>query len=85
MSCKVCGKKYVGSTTERFRFRWNNYNDNQRIAKRGEDHTQKYFHGLFLRHDHNGVINDIEIIIINKTDTSDPDTEKHFGKLNLKH
>ena len=24
ISFKVCGKKYVGSATERFRFRWNN-------------------------------------------------------------
>ena len=47
MSCKVCGKQYLGSATERFRFRWNNYKDNHRKAKRGEDHTQKYFHEHF--------------------------------------
>ena len=34
MSCKVYGKQYVGSTTERFRLRWNNYKSCQRKAER---------------------------------------------------
>ena len=68
----VCGKQYVGSATERFRFWWNNYKDNQRQAEKGEDHTQKYFHEHFLSHDHNGLINDIEFLFIDKTDPSDP-------------
>ena len=68
----VCGKQYVGSATERFRFWWNNYKDNQRQAEKGEDHTQKYFHEHFLNHDHNGLINDIEFLFIDKTDPSDP-------------
>ena len=78
MSCKVCGKQNVRSTTERFRFRWNNYKDNQRKAKRGEDHTQKYFHEHFLNHDHNGLINEIEIILIGKTDQSDHTRREEF-------
>ena len=68
MSVKVCGKQYVGSTTERFRFRGNNYNDNRCKGKRGKDHTQTFFHEHFLSHDHNGLINDIENIFIDKTD-----------------
>ena len=27
-SCKVCGLQYVGSTTDRFRLRWNNCKEN---------------------------------------------------------
>ena len=34
MSCKVYGKQYVGSTTERNRLRWNNYKSCQRKAER---------------------------------------------------
>ena len=49
MLCKLCGKQYVGLTTERFRFRWNDYKNNQRKAKRGEDLTQNYFHEYFLK------------------------------------
>ena len=71
ITCKVCSKQYVESTTERFRFWWNNYKDNQRKAKRGEDHTQKYFREHFLNHDHKCLINDIEIIFIDKTDPLD--------------
>ena len=78
MSCKLCGKQYVESTTERFRFQWKNYKDNIRKAKRGEDHTQKYFHERFLSHDHNGLINDIEVILIDKTDPLDPTRRKEF-------
>ena len=30
LSCKVCGLQYVGSTTNKFRFRWNNYKEDDR-------------------------------------------------------
>ena len=30
LSCKVCGIQYVGQTTDKFRFRWNNYRNNNR-------------------------------------------------------
>ena len=72
MSCKVCGKQNMGSTTERFMFRSNNYKSCQRKAERGEDCMQKYFHYLFLSEVHNGLINDVEIVFIDKTDPSDP-------------
>ena len=32
LSCKFCGLKYVGSKTDKFGFRWNNYNENDRKA-----------------------------------------------------
>ena len=32
LSCKVCGLQYVGQTSDRFRFRWNNYKACQRKA-----------------------------------------------------
>ena len=35
LSCKICGLQYVGSTTDPFRYRWNNYKDNNRKAERG--------------------------------------------------
>ena len=47
-SCKVYEKKYVGSTTDKFSYRWNNYKNCQRKAERGEDHMQKYLHEHFL-------------------------------------
>ena len=40
LSCKVCGLQYVGSTTDEFCIRWNNYMENDRKALRGEEHMQ---------------------------------------------
>ena len=79
---KACGKQYVKSTTEKFRFRWNNYKGNQRKAKRGEDIIQKHFHEHFLSHNHNGLINDIEVILIDKTDPSNLTRTEEFWRVN---
>ena len=40
LSCKVCGLQYVGSTTDKFRLRWNNYKENNQKA-RGEEHIKR--------------------------------------------
>ena len=80
------GKQYVGSTTERFRFWWNNYKSCQRRAEREreEDCIQRYLHEHFLSKGHNGLINDIEIIFIDKTDPSDPARREEFWRTKLK-
>ena len=51
LSCKVCGLQYVGSTTDKFRFRWNNYKKNDRKALRGEEHMQPEFFEHFDKTD----------------------------------
>ena len=84
LSCKVCGKQYVGSTTDRFRFRWNNYKNCQRKAERGEDHMQKYLHDHFLSEDHDGLVNNVVIIFIDKTDPSDPERREEFWRTKLR-
>ena len=78
MSCKVPGKQYMGSTAERFRFGWNNCKSRQRKAQRGEDCMQKCFHDYFLSDSHNGLINDVEIVFVDKTDSSDPTRREEF-------
>ena len=40
LSRKTCGLQYVGSTTDRFRLRWNNYKDNDRKVKPGKEQMQ---------------------------------------------
>ena len=40
-SCKTCGLQYVGSTVDRFRFRWNNYKNCQREAAQGGTPPQR--------------------------------------------
>ena len=84
MSSKVCGKQYVGSTTERFRLRKNNYMSFQRKAERGEDCMQKYFYDHFLRESHNGLINDVAIVLSYKTDPSESTKREEFWRNKLK-
>ena len=58
LSCKVCGLQYVGSTTDTFRLRWNNYKENNRKAKRGEEPMQPLVLEHFSSNDHNGFLED---------------------------
>ena len=64
LSCKICGLQYVGSTTDKFRLRWNNYKENNRKAKRGEEHMQPLVFEHFSSNDHKGFFIIIIIIII---------------------
>ena len=78
LSCKVCGLQYVGQTSDRFRFRWNNYKSCQRKIANGEECTfQTSLHKHFLSDGHHGLLNDVEITLIDKTDASAP-TEREF-------
>ena len=54
ISCNVCGKQYVESKTETFKFWWHNYKSRQQKAERREDSMQNYLHEKFLSEGHNG-------------------------------
>ena len=45
---------------------------------------QRYLHEHFLSESHNGLINDVESIFIDKTDPSDPTRREEFWKTKLK-
>ena len=55
-----------GQNNGEFKYRWNNYKDNNRKSLRAEDHKQA------------GFINDAEIRFIDKTDPSDPTRRDNF-------
>ena len=68
MNCKVCGLQYVGSTTTKFRLRFNNHKSRLRAhskmsaADMGKDYTiYKHFHS----DEHQGLC-DIEVHLIDK-------------------
>ena len=44
---------------------------------------QKYFYDHFLREGHKGLINDIAIVFINKTDSSNPTRREEFWRKKL--
>ena len=82
LSCKVCGLQYVGSTTDKFRLRWNNYKENNRKAKRGEEHMQPLVFEHFYLNDQNGFLENCSITLIDKTDWSDPTrTDEYWRRL----
>ena len=84
LSCKICGLQYVGSTTDRFRLRWNNYKDNDRKAQRGEQHMQPELFQYFHSEGHNGFLQDCSITLIDKTDGSGPNRRGEYWRVVLK-
>ena len=62
----------MGSTTDPFRYRWNNYEDNNRKAERGVEHMQADLFEHFASHGHNGFLEDCTITLNDKTDGADP-------------
>ena len=84
LTCKVCGIQYVGQTTDKFRYRWNNYKAEGRKAARGEDLMQKFLHAHFLSEGHSGIEEDGQIILIDKTDSAAPLQRESFWMYKLK-
>lgn len=84
LKCNVCEKKYVGQTTTKFRFRWNNYRNCARKAAQGENVPQSSFHEHFLGPDHNGFEKDCSIILFDKTDAHSPVERESFWIHTLK-
>ena len=60
------------SNYRQFRFRWNNYKDNNRKYRRSETCMQKHLFRHFSSPGHNGYLNDVSITFIDKTDPSYP-------------
>ena len=77
-SCKACGLQYVVSTVARFFFRWNNYKKCQRMTAQGGKPPQRYFHQHFINEGYLGSLNDFEITLIDKTDSSDSKRRDFF-------
>ena len=44
---------------------------------------QKYLHDHFLREHHNGLLNNVEITLTDKTDPSDPKRQEEFWRTKL--
>ena len=70
--------QYNGHTNDEFRYRWNNYKDNNRKSLRDEDHKQTGFFAHFQTAGHSGFISDTEIRFINKRDPSDTTRREDF-------
>jgi len=78
LTCKSCGLQYVGQTSDKFRYRWNNYKDNNRKAEQGIAHMQSHIFEHFSMEGHNGFLEDCIITFIDKTDASDPTRREKY-------
>ena len=45
---------------------------------------QKYLRGHFLSEDHDGLLNNVEITLIDETDPSDPERREEFWRTKLR-
>ena len=82
LACKICCLQYVGSTTDLFCHRWNNYKDNIRKAERGVEHMQADLFEQFASNGHNGFLEDCTITLIDKTDGTGPTRrEDYWGRI----
>ena len=77
-SCKICCLQYVGPTTDPFRYRWNNYKDNNRKAERRVEHMQADLFKHFASHGHSSFLEDCTITLIDKTDGVDPTRSEEY-------
>ena len=74
--------QYVGSTTDPFRHRWNNYKDKKdnRKAERGVEHMQADLFENFASHGHSGFLEDCTITLFDKTDGADPTIREEYWR-----
>ena len=84
LSCKCCGKQYVGETTDNFRYRQNNYKDNDRKHSRKESCIQEHLFKHFNSHGHNGFLNNVSISLIDETDCKNPEKREDYWRRTLK-
>ena len=84
LTCKCCGKQYVGETTDEFRLRWNNYKSNDRKNARNEACTQEHLFEHFKSEGHSGFLGNVSITLIDKTDGKDPKRRENYWIRTLK-
>ena len=78
MTCKICKKQLVGECTTRWRDRWNNYRDNGRKALDNKPHLQAEVHAHFKLPGHTTMETDVDVILIDKTDSMFPKKREKF-------
>ena len=80
LSCKFCGKQYVGETTNSFRYRWNKYKDNDRKHSCKESCMQEHLFKHFNSMGHNGFLNNVSIKLIDKTNSKNPKKRDYWSR-----
>ena len=85
ITCKTCNKQYVGSTTTKFRLRFNNYKslfNKYHDGERGMNQETLYEH--FHREDHTGCFDQMLFQIIDHCDPNDQERRESYWVFHLK-
>ena len=77
MTSKTCLKQCVGSTTDCFRYRWNNYKCNERKYTRGEACLQQHLFEHFNNEGHNEFLHGVSVTLIDKIHGGNPIKREH--------
>ena len=70
--------QYIRQANDKFRYRFNNYNDKNQESVRSEDQKQEGFFAHFQTAGYSDFINDSDIRFINEMDPSDCTKCEHF-------
>ena len=84
LTCNQCQKQYIGKTTDDFRYRSKNYKCHSRKRDRKESFMQEHLCKHFSSQDHTEFFNDVSVILIDKTDGSDPKKREDYWMKTLK-
>ena len=83
-TCNQCRKKYVEQTVDSFHFRLNNYKCNCHKHAQAGSVKQQHLYDYFMLENDTQFVNDVSMILIDKTDPTDLlKREQHWGH-NLK-
>ena len=78
LTCRCCGKQYVEETTNEYPLRWNNYKSNDWKNARNETCMQQNLFEHFKSESHSGLLGNVSITLIDKTDGKDPKKRKNY-------
>ena len=79
-----CKKQCTGQTADHFRSRWNNYKSKRRGFDRGEQCMQEHLYKHFESERLSGFRGNVSVILIDKTDGSDPTKRETYWMRTLK-
>ena len=79
VTCNICKKQYVGSTTTKLRLRFNQYKANIKLyGKERRNFKQEYLIEHFYIENHSGTPKDINAKIIDFCDSNDQEKRENF-------
>ena len=83
-TCNNCRKQWTGQTSDHFCSGWNNLKSKRTSFDRGEQRMQEHLYKHFECESHLGFRDEIPVILINKTDGSNPTKRETYWMQTLK-